>query len=421
MIPAGAVCFRSNCIRVRVLMLAWEYPPRIVGGIARHVQELSEALAAQGVEVHVITATHPDAPDEVVENGVYLHRVGVAPSAHGDFLQGVYGMNAAFEARADALLQEWLHGKPARALREATFIHAHDWLVLPAAKVLKHRYKLPLVATIHATEYGRHGGIHSDLSRAINHLEWELSYEAWRVVVCSEFMRGEVQHALNVPFDKIDVIPNGIRAEKFQFEFPEAARAVFRARFAEPSQPLIFFVGRLVREKGVQVLLQALPMVRAEIPDAKLVIVGGGYRAHLEEFVRFCHLERAVQFTGFIPDADLLRLYRVVDVAVYPSLYEPFGIVALEAMAAGTPVVVSDAGGLKEVVRHEETGILTWAGNPESLAWGILRVLHDPAAARRRALNALKTVQRVFCWQRIARQTQQVYTRVWREYRRVAW
>ncbi|MCS6923788.1 MAG: glycosyltransferase, partial [Fimbriimonadales bacterium] len=133
-------------------MLSWEYPPRIVGGIARHVQELSEALAAQGVEVHVITALHPEAPDEAVENGVFLHRIGAPPPLHGDLLEGVYLMNAAFEARADALLAEWLRGKPARAQREPILLHAHDWLAHPAAKALKHRYKLPLIATIHATE-----------------------------------------------------------------------------------------------------------------------------------------------------------------------------------------------------------------------------------------------------------------------------
>ncbi|MFN3689518.1 MAG: glycosyltransferase family 4 protein [Fimbriimonadales bacterium] len=406
---------------MRVVMISWEYPPRIVGGIARHVQELSEALASQGVETHVVTPTHPAAPDEATEHGVQLHRMGTPPAPHGDFLAGVYTMNAALEARADALLQELLQGKPAHAQREPILLHAHDWLVHPAAKALKHRYKVPLIATIHATEYGRHGGIHSDLSRAINHLEWELSYEAWRVIVCSDFMRAEVMHALNTPYDKIVVLPNGIRAEKFQFEFPEQARAAFRARFAELEQPLLFFVGRLVREKGVQILLQALPMIRAELPRARAVIVGGGLRAHLEEFVRFCHLEQAVHFTGFIPDADLLRLYRVADVAVYPSLYEPFGIVALEAMAAGTPVVVSDAGGLKEVVRHEETGIVTWAGNPESLAWGVLRVLQDPVAARRRAQNALKSVQREFNWTRIAQQTLRVYQQVWNEFRMTQW
>ncbi|MFN7017316.1 MAG: glycosyltransferase family 4 protein [Fimbriimonadales bacterium] len=406
---------------MRVIMVSWEYPPRIVGGIARHVQELSEALAAQGVETHVVTPTHPDAPDEATERGVHLHRLGTPPSPYGNFLEGVYAMNAALEARADALLQALLQGKPTRAQRKPILLHAHDWLVHPAAKALKHRYKIPFIATIHATEYGRHGGIHSDLSRAINHLEWEFSYEAWRVIVCSDFMRGEVIHALNTPYDKITVIPNGVRAEKFHFEFPEKERVAFRARFAQPEQPLLFFVGRMVREKGVQILLQALPIIRAELPSVRAVIVGGGYRAHLEEFVRFCHLTDAVHFTGFIPDADLLRLYRVVDVAVYPSLYEPFGIVALEAMAAGTPVVVSDAGGLKEVVRHEETGIVTWAGNPESLAWGVLRVLQDPVATRRRVQNALESVQREFNWARIAQQTIQVYQRVWDEFRTTNW
>jgi glycogen(starch) synthase len=267
-------------------------------------------------------------------------------------------MNAAFEvARRRADSPTCLAASPPKRQREPILLHAHDWLAHPAAKALKHRHKLPLIATIHATEHGRHGGIHSDLSRAIHQLEWELSYEAWRVIVCSEFMRGEVMYAQNTPYDKLDVIPNGIRAEKFQFEFPEAERQAFRARFAAPHQPLIFFVGRMVREKGVQVLLQAMPIVRAEIPDAKLVVVGGAATARIwKSSCAFATMEDAVQFTGFIPDSDLLRLYRVVDVAVYPSLYEPFGIVALEAMAAGAPVVVSDAGGLKEVVRPRGDG-----------------------------------------------------------------
>lgn len=403
---------------MRILMLAWEYPPRIVGGIARHVQELSESLARQGVEVHVITAAHPNTPDETIESGVHLHRVGTpfTPSP-GELLNQVYALNAAMESRAEPLLHDWLRtGK-----RRPILIHAHDWLVEPAARALKHRFKLPLIATVHATEHGRHGGIYTDLSRTISHYEWELCYEAWRVIVCSHFMRDEVHRVLSVPHDKIDVIPNGIRAEKFAFEFPESERAAFRARFAEPDQPIIFFVGRMVREKGVHVLLQAFPQVKAYVPRAKLVIAGGGIRAHLEAFVRFLRMEESVCFTGFIPDEDLLRLYRVADVAVYPSLYEPFGIVALEAMAAGVPVVVSDAGGLKEVVHHEWTGIVTWAGNAESLAWGILRVLQDARGAKQRALRAKRLVQREFNWARIARQTREVYRLVWNQYRESEW
>ncbi len=398
-------------------MLAWEYPPRIVGGIARHVQELSEALAQLGVEVHVITAVHPEAPPEAVENGVFLHRVGTPYHPQDDFMAWIDALNFAMESRADALLREW---RRARA-RPSVLLHAHDWMTCPAGRALKHRYRIPLIATIHATEHGRHGGIHSDLSRTIHQIEWELTYEAWRVIVCSGFMQSEVRQVLNVPWDKLDVIPNGIRAEKFAFEFPEEERRAFRARYAQPEEPLIFFVGRMVREKGVQVLLQAFPMVKAQFPQARLVIAGGGYRQHLEAFVRFLRMESSVQFLGFIPDEELLKLYRVVDVAVYPSLYEPFGIVALEAMAAGVPVVVSDAGGLREVVQHEWTGITTWAGNPESLAWGIARVLEDPAGAHKRALRAQKVVRQQFNWRRIARQTQAVYKRVLQEYRQSGW
>lgn len=402
-------------------MLSWEYPPRIVGGIARHMQELSEALAQQGVEVHVITAAHPDAPDESVENEVLLHRVGTpfAPSP-SELLGQVYALNAAMEARARQLLRDWGMA-PGRRPRRPLLLHAHDWLVAPAARALKHQFKLPLIATIHATEHGRHGGLYTDLSRVISHHEWELCYEAWRVIVCSHFMRDEVHRVLSVPYDKMDVIPNGIRADKFAFEFPESERAAFRARFAAPGQPLLFFVGRMVREKGVHVLLQAFPQVKAYVPHAQLVIAGGGVRAPLEEFVRFLRMEESVHFTGFIPDEELLRLYRVVDVAVYPSLYEPFGIVALEAMAAGVPVVVSDAGGLKEVVQHERTGIVTWAGNAESLAWGILRVLQHPREAQQRAARAQRIVQREFNWARIARQTRAVYQLVWRQYREASW
>jgi len=405
---------------MKILMLSWEYPPKIVGGIARHVQELSEALAAQDVEIHVVTADHPDAPAEACENGVYLHRVATRGLTN-DFIHWVHQLNFTMESRAESLIEEWLQGKPAQKSRETVLIHAHDWLAHFCGTSLKHRYQLPLIATIHATEHGRHNGIHNETSRYIHQTEWQLAYEAWRVIVCSEFMKREVGNVLQVPDDKMDVVPNGIDAEKFKFDFPPAEREKFRARFAAPDEKIIFFVGRMVREKGVHVLLDALPRVKAFQPKAKLVIAGGGHRDHLVQFARFAKLESSVMFTGFIPDADLLKLYKVVDVAVYPSLYEPFGIVALEAMASHTPVVVSDAGGFREVVQHEKTGISSWANSPDSLAWGILRVLENPEQARLRAERAYREVKSVFNWQKIARQTQGTYRRVWREFKEVQW
>jgi glycogen(starch) synthase len=404
-------------------MLSWEYPPKIVGGIARHVEEIAWALAAQGPEVHVVTCEFPGAPAEEVYNGVYVHRV--APYTPTDnFIHWVHQLNAAMRDRADALLREWTAGRTPlkqRALKNGILLHAHDWLAHFSAAALKHQYQIPLVATIHATEFGRNNGIHSDISRYINSIEWQLAYEAWRVIVCSDFMKGEVEYALQSPPDKIDVIPNGVHAEKFEFDFPPEEAARLRANYAAPNEKLIFFVGRGVREKGAHILIEALPKVRAQYHDAKLIIVGGGYRDHLVRQANDLGIARHVYFTGFIPDDTLLRIYKVIDVACYPSLYEPFGIVALEAMAAGVPVVVSDAGGLREIVEPDVTGTVTWANNSDSLAWGLARVLKNPGHARQMADNAARHVREVYNWGRIAEQTRAVYERVWEDYRKSDW
>lgn len=402
---------------MRIVMLSWEYPPKIVGGIARHVEEISWALAKSGVEVHVVTCEFPGAPDEEVFNDVFIHRV--TPYQPTDnFVHWVHQLNAAMRDRAEALLREWSAGYKKR---ELILLHAHDWLAYFAGRELKHQFKLPLVATIHATEFGRNHGIHDDGQRYIHSIEWQLVYEAWRVIVCSSFMKGEVGYALSAPDDKVDIIPNGVHSEKFQFEFPADETAAFRAQFAAPEEKLILFVGRLVREKGVEVLIEALPKVRAGYHDAKLVIVGGGYRDHLVQLAEACGVARHIYFTGFLADESLLKLYKVIDVACFPSLYEPFGIVALEAMAAGVPVVVSDAGGFYEMVEPDRTGTVTWAGNRESLAWGLLRVLHDPDHARWMAEQAAKRVAADFNWKRIAAMTRSVYERVWQEYQVSDW
>ena len=418
---------------MRVLMLSWEYPPKIVGGIARHVEDLSEALAKQtGVEVHVVTCDFPGAAAEEIVNGVHIHRVAPyeTPGGYNDFVHWVHQLNAAMRDRAHGLLTEWTtpqtRAKGAKGVktitpREPILLHAHDWLAHFAAVELKYTFKLPLVATIHATEYGRNNGIHSEINRYINRIETELVTEAWRVIVCTGFMNNEVQYALHAPWDKLDTIYNGVNAEKFKFDFPADEAREFRAQFAEPKEKIVLFVGRGVREKGCQVLVDAMPRVRASYNDAKLVVAGGGYRQHLIDQANALGIGPYSYFTGFIPDDILLRLYKVADVACFPSLYEPFGIVALEGMAAHTPVVVSNAGGLPEVVQHDVTGTVTFANNPDSLAWGISRVLHNPGFAQAMADSAYERIETVFNWHRIAEQTAGVYARVWGEYALSAW
>ena len=402
---------------MRVIMLSWEYPPKIVGGISPHVYGLAHGLVKMGVEVHVITCEHPGAADEEVVDGIHLYRV--TPSGPGnDFIHWVQLLNDAMLARADTLIPALLATDAAAPL----LLHAHDWLTHFAAASLKHKYHLPLTATIHATEYGRNSGIKGATQEYINSVEWQLQNEAWRVIVCTEFMKRECELALSTPWDKMDVVPNGVDAAKFQLpEFTPEEKAAFRARYAAPEEKIIFFVGRMVREKGVQVLIEALPKVRWGYHDAKLLICGGGQRDHLVNLAAYLGMERHVYFAGFVPDEDLMKIYAVSDIACFPSLYEPFGIVALEAMAAGIPVVVSDAGGLPEVVDNGVTGITTYAGNPNSLADGLLKLLHEPDTASRLVNAAHARVLETFNWETIAAQTAAVYARVWKEYSGGGW
>lgn len=395
---------------MRVIMLSWEYPPRIVGGISPHVYELSQELQAQGVEVHVVTRDTPQAPDEETEpSGVCIHRVHLAEKPN-DFLHEIRLLNEATDLRVRKLLEDWRPGG------EPTIFHAHDWLSLEAARELKYEYKLPMIATVHATEHGRHGGIFNDTSRYIHDQEYWLTYEAWRVIVCTRYMQEQVERTLLCPSDKVDIVYNGVNRHRFAFEWSEEERTAQRAKLALPHEKIVMYVGRFVREKGIQVLLASVNAVLAQEPNAKFIIVGGGNRERFERFVEWAGLSERVHFTGFMANRALHQLYRVADVAVFPSLYEPFGIVALEAMAAGVPVVSTDAGGLKEVVLHDVTGTSSFAGDAGSLAWAILKVLKDPERAARLNQNAAMRLTTDFDWARIARQTKGIYERVWREF-----
>lgn len=397
------------------MMLSWEYPPRIVGGISPHVHELSQQLTRKGIEVHVITKATPNAPDEEVEaSGVHVHRVHLDEEPN-DFLHEIQLLNLATDRRVRQMLEDWRPGG------QPTVFHAHDWLSLDAARELKYEYKLPMVATVHATEAGRHGGIQGEVSKYIHEQEYWLTYEAWRIIVCSDFMRQEVVRSFNSPWDKVDVIYNGVNAEKFEFDWSEKERAEHRARLALPEEKIVMYVGRFVREKGIHVLLNAATVVLAQEPNTKFLIVGGGHRERFEKFVHWAGLGDKVLFTGFMANRSLHQLYRVADVAVFPSLYEPFGIVALEGMAAGAAVVSSDAGGLKEVVIHGETGTLSFANDPQSLAWAILHVLNHPEEAAAMKVKARERLKADFDWSHLADQTIEVYDRVWNEFLTSYW
>lgn len=395
---------------MRILVLAWEFPPRIVGGIARHVAELYPELVQLAHDVHLITVEFGEAPAYEVVEGVHIHRVPVAPS--DNFFHWIINMNESMGHYGGKLI-----------LDQGAFdlIHAHDWVVGDAAIALKHHFKIPLVATIHATEYGRHNGIHTEIQKYIASKEGILAYNSWRVIVCSAYMRNEVERALGVPWDKIDVVYNGIRPEK-KHRHPEFDHLSFRRRFAEDREKIVYYVGRMTYEKGVSVLLNAAPTVLQEMGGyAKFVIIGGGNVDKLKEQAWNSGIWRKCYFTGFMSDEDLDKFQTVADCAVFPSLYEPFGIVALESFAARVPVVVSDTGGLPEVVRHAQTGIVTYTNNPNSLAWGILEVLKNPGYAQWLTDNAYEDLERRFSWRKLALQTEAVYGLVLHQRSQIVW
>jgi glycosyltransferase involved in cell wall biosynthesis len=388
---------------MKILVLAWEFPPRIVGGISRHVAELYPELVQMGHEIHLLTVEFGLAPHYEVVEGIHVHRVPVGGS--NDFFHWVGKMNDSMGQHGGKLLQE-----------EAPFdiIHAHDWLVADAAIALKHLFNIPLVVTIHATEFGRCNGLHSDTSHYINNKETELVREAWRVIVCTNYMRLEVERVLHCHWDNIDVVYNGIRRDRPPIlNFDPAS---FRRFFAADQEKIIYYVGRMSYEKGVELFLNAAPKVIWEMEGrAKFVIIGGGNTDHLKRQAWNLGIWHKCYFTGFMSDADLARFRAIANCSVFPSLYEPFGIVALESFAAHVPAVVSDTGGLPEVVRHGKTGIVTQTGSADSIASGILEVLKNPERSKELTANAYQDLEARFNWTKLAQQTEAVYGRVLHE------
>jgi glycosyltransferase involved in cell wall biosynthesis len=395
-----------------VMMLTWEFPPRIIGGISPHVYYLSRSLARNGVKVFVVTCDFPGAPQHEVLDGVEVYRVDSYRNPSPDFATWVYLMNVNMQKEAATII---------RNLDEnVDVIHAHDWLVATAGIGLKHVFRKPLFATIHSTEIGRRNGIHLDHERMIHETEAWLTYEAWKVICCSDYMVSHVRWAFGLPPDKQVMIPNGVNTDVYA-EAQSKDLTQFRRRFALPGERIVLFVGRLVYEKGVHVLVNAIPKVLEKV-NAKTVIVGNGYmKEQISGIVKGLGIDQKVMFTGFVDDETLRRLQTCADVSVVPSLFEPFGIVALEAMAAKSPVVVSDTGGLAEIVDHDVDGIKVYPNNPDSLAWGITRVLTDERNANRLRSNAYKKIQEKYNWDTIAKKTRDVYRTVLSDYSNSFW
>ncbi len=395
---------------IKVIMLSWEFPPRIVGGIAPHVYDLSLALSRLDVEVHVITCDFPGAEEYEKIDRVKIYRADSYKFPTSDFASWTFMMNVNMIRKAIEIVKQ--------SKRDIYIIHAHDWLVAKAAISLKHIFRLPMVATIHSTEYGRRNGLYSNYQKMIHQTEKWFSHEAWRVICCSYYMASHISSILSVPKERIVTLPNGVDINKFVEPYNMGN---FRNQFAEPTEKLILYVGRLVYEKGAHILIRSAPKILQEI-NAKFIIVGEGYlKDKLMKEAWDLGLGQRIYFTGFLSDKTVKYLYRTADVFVAPSLYEPFGIVALEAMAAKTPVVVTGVGGLSEIVEHEKTGVVVYPNNPDSLAWGIIRMLKNKIYSEKIRDNAFRMILSKYQWPSIANKTKNFYRRILDEYVKGQW
>jgi glycogen(starch) synthase len=385
----------------RVLILSWEYPPLIEGGLARHVRKLSEALVELGVEVHVLTRGGEDSPAEETAGGVAVHRIREPkhPSDLGEFVAWVERMNSDMLAAGVGLGDRF----------EFDLVHGHDWLVANACDHLARRFETPLVTTIHATEYGRHQGwVNKHPQTYIHGVERWIVNRSQRVIACSAFMRDQIADVFGVAEGRIAVIPNGIDPGDLPSPDP-AEMARLRAEFAAPEERLVLLIGRLVYEKGFQLALEAMPEVIAAVPGTRFLVAGSGtHEAELKAQAKKLRLMDHGTFLGWIGDDVLHTLYGIADLTVVPSIYEPFGLVALEAMASGCPCVVADTGGLREVVPLESGGLRFAARDPEALAEVAIRVLSDPALEARLIAEAKEHVLR-FDWADVAARTAAVY------------
>ena len=385
---------------MRVLILSWEYPPLIEGGLARHVRKLSENLVRQDVEVHVLTRGGEESPPEEEVRGVVVHRVREPrrPRDLSEFVAWIEHMNADMLAAGVELGDRF----------DFDLVHGHDWLVSVAGDHLAKRFRCPLVVTIHATEYGRHQGwVDKHPQSHIHGVEKWMANRAERVVTCSAYMRDHVSDIYGLDERRVSVIPNGIDPTDL---VPVADLDELRGRFAAPDEKLVLLVGRLVYEKGFQIALEALPPLIERVGRVRFLVAGSGTaEQELRDQATALGLDRHGTFLGWIGDDVLHSLYRIADLTVVPSIYEPFGLVALEAMASGCPCLVADTGGLREVVPSDQrVGLRFHSRDPQSLGAMAERILTDDALCGRLVAEAQEHVL-TFDWADVARQAASLY------------
>lgn len=377
-------------------MLSWDFPPKMTGGNAAHVSGLSQALAEAGHDVVVLTPStrHSDRRLEQVGQVRVLRadvalphipehrRLAIAASANHALSQAVID--------ADSPLAGWA----------PDVVHGHDWRIGWAAETLARRHDVPFILTMHGTERVRHGGnLPEGDPTDINSIEWWLAFRADRLIASTRFMVDQLVNSFELAPEHVVRVPNGIDPTLWAGHDRPTDR-----------EPLVVSWGRVQYEKGFQVLARAMTTVRHRIPEAGCVIAGrGSYLPELQTQIDVEGVSDLIELPGFLSDGALRNLVQRAGCVVLPSLYEPFGLVALEALAAGAPLIVARTGGLAELIVGTEAGLTFEPGDPDDLAHCVELVLRDKALAQQLTTNARRLIETKYAWEAIATSVVRVY------------
>jgi len=385
---------------MRIAFFSWEAVHSVfVGGIGFHVTELACAMQRKGHEVHVFTRmARPDHLRYECIHGVHYHRCSFTPNP--DFIEEVANMCRSF---VDAFLET------ERYIGPFDVIHGHDWLTTMALEWINKARRHRTVFTIHSTEYGRCGNnFFEGNSNRIRHLEWLGSYCSDRVITVSNALKNEAMWMYSIPESKADVVYNGICYSDFDHWVDPGD--VRRQYAIGPMDPMVLIAGRMVYQKGPDLLVAAIPYILHYHPHAKFVFTGDGEMRHeVERQACNTGVSHATRFLGKQNPQVLRDLFKSTDCVCVPSRNEPFGIVILEAWSAGKPVVATVNGGPNEIVWHDVNG-LKIQDNPQSIAWGVGTVFQDFDHARWMGHNGRMTVESAFSWDVIADETLAVYS-----------
>jgi len=419
-------------LSLRIAMLSVHACPlaklggRDSGGMNVYVRELARELAKRGVEIDVFTRwREPDDPRiQTLAPGARVIHIPSGPVRYIPKLE-VYERIGDFTAQvADHIEAEG---------RSYDLIHSHYWLSAVVARDLARRWSLPRIQMFHTLGLVKREVMDEDIdgeSEARIAVEREAARESDGLVAASEIEASELMQLYGADPERICVVPCGVDPDVFRPMRQADARA---ALGRDQCERLVLFVGRIEQIKGIDVLLESLGLLFGKRPDLRseicLLVVGGALDPgddapetekvlELRRLVHEHRMEDNVDFVGSLDQPRLAQWYAAADVCAVPSLTESFGLVALESMACGTPVVATRVGGLQTVVQHGESGLLVPAGDHRALAEAIERVLTDHRLRMHLAHGARERAE-LFTWSRVGDGIESLYQRVLAEHQPV--